>query len=107
MDGEIASDPGECARCGRDGIVLLDGVLCERCHPEVWASYEDTITRFGLLRQHDGGELEGELVAAGIASTDRAVLAWLHGPTSAEVYASLDEVQSVYQDRENLRIVYS
>ncbi len=107
MDGEIASDDGECARCGRGGIVLLDGVLCERCHPEVWASYEDSITRFGLLRQHDGGDLEGELVAAGVATDDRCILAWLHGPRSGEVYDDIEGMQAVYQDRENLAIVYA
>lgn len=106
MDGEIAND-GECAKCGRAGVVLLDGVLCERCHGEVWASYEDTITRFGLFRPSNGDEVEGTLVAVGVATQDRAIMAWLVGPTSGEVYNSMDEVQQVYEQRENLRIVYA
>ena len=104
MDGEIASDGG-CARCEREGIVLLDGVLCERCHGKVWASYEDSITRFGLYRVSEG-EDGGGLVAAGVADGDRAILAWLDGPTSAEVYDGLEGFQRTYQARENLRITY-
>ena len=105
MDGDL-TDSGECARCGREGIVLLDGTLCERCHPEVWADYEDQISRFGLLRIHDGDSLEGELVAVGISLSDRAIVAWLHGPPSAEVYQNIEGVQQVYEQRDNLTLVY-
>lgn len=105
MSGGL-EERGRCQRCGNTDVLLLDGVLCEDCHPELWANYEDESTRFGLLRVANGGELNGTLVAVGIATDDRAMLAWLHGPRSAEVYHGLEAVQSVYAKRENLTLVY-
>lgn len=105
MSGGLV-DSGECKRCGNTEVVLLDGTLCEQCHPELWGEFEDEATRFGLLRVKNGDEYDGTLVAAGIATSDRAMLAWLHGPKSAEVYHDLDEVAQVYEDREHLVLVY-
>lgn len=105
MGGGI-SERGECLRCGNTEVVLVDGTLCESCHPELWSSYEDQTTRFGLLRVKDGQEFDGTLVAVGVSTDDRAMLAWLHGPRSAEVYHGIEDVQAVYEDRENLTLVY-
>lgn len=93
---------GQCERCEQEDMLLMDGTLCQDCHSEVWASYEANITRFGLI---ESGADSG-LVAAGAASEDRAVLAWMAGPTAAEVYEGMETVQQVYRNRENLRITY-
>lgn len=100
------AEEGRCAKCGGEREVLVDGVLCEDCHGEVWQEYETQITRFGLFRPKDGGEMEGTLVAVGVATSDRAILAWLGGPPSGEVYNSLEEVMQVYEQRENLALVF-
>lgn len=105
MDGGIASD-GDCIKCEREGVVLLDGHLCERCHGEVWGEYEDSIDRFGLYHPDADDAIDGGLVAVGVAVQDRAILAWLGGPPSAEVYTSVEGFTSVYEQRENLAIIW-
>jgi len=105
MDGGLQTD-GACIKCEREGVVLLDGHLCERCHGEVWAEYEDSVQRFGLYSPDAEGGIDGGLVAVGIAYGDNVVLAWLSGPPSAEVYRSIEGFTSVYQERENLATIW-
>jgi hypothetical protein len=105
---------GTCVRCGEEGE-LLDGTLCDECHTHVCATYEEQVTRFGLYYTGDDGAeerdnveegLAGGLVAVGVTYRDDAVLAWLVGPPSAEVYQGIEDVMQVYQNRQNLAFVW-
>lgn len=105
MDGGLERD-GDCLRCERSGIVLLDGHLCEQCHGEVWSEYEDAIERFGLYHPNAEDAIDGGLVGAGVTYDGTTVLAWLSGPASAEVYTSVEDFLEVYRQRENLVVIW-
>lgn len=109
MDGELNHD-GHCADCGREGVVLLDGTLCERCHPQVWNNVAGRVQQFALIREVDESGVSGEgVVATGVVfppPNERAVLAWLTDTNSVAVYDSLEAVQEIHGHEGKTRIAY-
>ena len=106
-DPGMTVEGGACPRCEREGVVLLDGTLCERCHQQVWAEYQDATSRFGLFNPDtEGDAVDGGLVAVGVVYAGRAFLAWLVPPRSVEMYEEVDGLVEVYSERENVHLCW-
>jgi len=109
MDGALRHE-GDCATCGREGVVLLDGTLCKRCHPQVRTDTVGRVQQFALIREVDESGVSGEgVVATGVVfppPNERAVLAWLTDTNSVAVYGSLEDIQEIHGHDGSTRIAY-